>query len=284
MLLKTKPMLTLRKRAPVLVALSLLAVPAPCAAAAAHPKRGIASSRYLATQPQALGRLGAAWAYDWSARAPAARGGPRWVPMVWGAGSVTAATVSSLREAHRSRRARELLGFNEPDSSAQANMTPERAAALWPQLERTGLELGSPAPAVPGDGWLGRFMSLAGKRHLRVDFIALHYYQDFTSPTAVSDLRRQLAGIHRKYRKPIWITEIGALDVRGWGEPMTQAPTVGLATTYMRKLFAMLDALPYVARYAWFTDTCSNDDCPYSALLTAAGRPTSLGSAFRTTR
>jgi hypothetical protein len=204
--------------------------------------------------------------------------------MLWGSGSVTPTTLSSLRKAAESGRAQDLLGFNEPDSSAQANMTPDRAAALWPQLERTGLKLGSPAPAVPGDGWLERFMTLARARHLRVDFIALHFYQDFTNPSAVSDLRRQLAGIHRAYGRPIWITEIGALDIRRWHEPMLRAPTVALAVTYMRKLFAMLDALPYVARYAWFTDTCSHDDCRYSALLTAAGWPTSVGSAFLTTR
>ena len=274
-------MLTLRIRVGVLVAVSALAAATPSPAAPAHPKRGVASSRYLVRQPRALTQLGAAWAYDWSATAPAVRGGPRWVPMVWGSGSVTPATMSSLQGARRSGRAHELLGFNEPDSPGQANMTPERAAALWPQLERTGLRLGSPAPAVPGDGWLDRFMALARARHLRVDFIALHYYQDFTNPTAVSDLRRQLASIHRRYGKRIWITEIGALDIRRFGEPMMRAPTVSLGATYMRKLFAMLDALPYVARYAWFTDTCSNNDCPYSELLTPAGRRTSLASAFR---
>jgi hypothetical protein len=117
-----------------------------------------------------------------------------------------------------------------------------------------------------------------------VDFIALHFYQDFTNPNAVSDLHRQLDGIHREYGKPIWITEIGAMDIRRWHEPMTRPPTATLAATYVRRLFAMLDALPYVSRYAWFTDACSKGDCPYSALLTAAGRPTSVGSAFRTAR
>ena len=32
-------------------------------------------------------------------------------------------------------------------------------------------------------------------------------------------------------------TEIGALDIRQWHEPMVRAPTVKLAVTYMRKLF-----------------------------------------------
>lgn len=287
-----------RVRGPALVgllatlAVALVALGAPAAArqdrggpVAAHKKRGVASARYLASDPTVLSRLGAAWAYDWSATAPPRRAGPPWVPMVWGSGSVTPAVLTSLEVARRAGRVRDLLGFNEPDSSSQANMTPAQAAALWPRLEQTGLRLGSPAPAVPGDGWLARFMALARARHLRVDFIALHYYQDFTNPSAVSGLRRQLEAIHREYGKPLWITEIGALDLRRWHEPMARPPTRALAVAYMQRVFAMLDALPFVARYAWFTDDCWNDTaCRLSSLFTATGRLTPAGSAFQTAR
>jgi hypothetical protein len=204
--------------------------------------------------------------------------------MVWGAGSLTPAAIATLRAAKRSGRARDLLGFNEPDSSAQSNITPVRAAALWPELESTGLRLGSPAPQVPNDGWLAGFMGLAHARRLRVDFIALHYYQDFTNPNAVSELRHQLVTLHAKYSKPIWITEIGALDIRAWKEPMMRRPTGALATSYMRKLFAMLDGLAFVERYAWFTDDCWSDThCRFSSLLDSAGRVTPAGSTFRST-
>jgi hypothetical protein len=250
---------------------------------AVHPKRGIASARYLASNPSRLSGLGAVWAYDWSSQAPPSSGGPEWVPMIWGSGSLTPAAIASLRSAERAGRARYLLGFNEPDSASQSNLTPQHAAALWPQLQRTGLRLGSPAVAVPTDGWLGRFMALARQRHLRIDFIAAHYYLDFTEPNAVADLRRQLVQIHHTYGKPIWITEIGAIDLRSWGEPMTRSPTEALAVAYMRKLFAMLDGLPFVNRYAWFTDDCWNDRaCRFGSLFSGDGRLTAAGSAFTT--
>lgn len=244
-------------------------------------KRGVASSRYLRTSPSVLTRVGAAWAYDWSAQAPRRTRGLDWVPMVWGSGSLTPAVLRSLTAAERRGQTRYLLGFNEPDSSSQASMSPEQAARLWPELERTGLKLGSPAPAVPGDGWLARFMSLTKRRRLRVDFIALHYYQDFTDPHAVDDLRRQLIGIHDRYRKPIWITEIGAIDLRAWGEPMMRAPTFARADAYMTSLFTMLDRLPFVQRYAWFTDDCWNhSDCRYGSLFTGRGHLTAAGRVF----
>src|SRR5438552_1776229 len=107
-------------------ALAAATAPRPPAVAAGRvvsAKRGVASSRYLASDPAVLSRLGASWSYDWSSRPPSRRGALRWVPMVWGAGSVTPAAIAALRAAKRSGLARELLGFNEPDSSTQSSMT-----------------------------------------------------------------------------------------------------------------------------------------------------------------
>jgi Glycosyl hydrolase catalytic core len=201
--------------------------------------------------------------------------------MVWGAPSVTPAVLSALAEDRRSGRARYLLGFNEPDSQSQSDISPAQAAALWPSLEQTGLRLGSPAPSNATDGWLAQFMAIARAQHLRVDFIALHYYQDFTDPDAIAALRRQLVALHRQYGKPIWITEIGAIDLRTWGEPMLRTPTAALAQAYERQVFALLNALPFVQRYAWFTDDCwKQPACRFSSLFDANGRPTAAGEIF----
>jgi hypothetical protein len=244
-------------------------------------KRGIASSKFLPSEPSVLARVHPAWAYDWSWEPPPRSASIESVPMIWGSGSVTARSISALRAEQRSGRAHYLLGFNEPDSGAQANMAPERAAALWPRLQSTGLRLGSPAPAVPDDGWLARFMSIARARRLRVDFIALHFYQDFTDPQAVDQLRAQLVSIHRRFGKPIWITEIGALDIGRWGEHMHSPPSGALAASYLRRLLPMLDGLTFVQRYAWFTDYCSTaPGCPYSALFDRAGRVTGRGRIY----
>jgi hypothetical protein len=250
-------------------------------AVAASGKAGIASSKYLSSAPVKLTALGASWSYNWSATAPPADPKLPWVPMVWGSGSVTPAVIASLRRDRRRGEAKYLLGFNEPDNGGQADMTPAQAAALWPQLERTGLILGSPAVATPTDGWLAQFMRLARQRHLRVNFIALHYYQDFTDPDAVAQLRSQLVGLNRRYHRPIWITEIGAMNIRRWGEPMQRTPTEAEAVTYMGKLFSMLNALPFVQRYAWFTDQCWNDTaCHTSSLFSGTGQTTAVGRAF----
>jgi Glycosyl hydrolase catalytic core len=265
----------------IAITICLATVSGAAAAAPRSPKRGVASAHYLSTDARALAPLHAAWAYDWSWRAPLAVPGLEWVPMIWGPGSITPASIAALTAQRRSGRAGYLLGFNEPDSGSQANISPQRAAELWPRLEATGLSLGSPAPAVPDDGWLARFMAIARARRLRVDFIALHFYQDFTDPHAVDELRAELSSIHRRYGKPLWITEIGALDIRAWGEHMDHAPTPALASAYLRRLLPMLDGLSFVERYAWFTDLCSPEHgCPASALFDRRGGLSPRGQIY----
>jgi hypothetical protein len=247
-----------------------------------NQKAGVASAVYLDSAPQKLVALGATWAYDWSAVIQPTTPGLQWVPMVWGKGFVTPQIISNLQQAQAAGSARYLLGFNEPDNSSQANLTPQQAAALWPQLEQTGLILGSPAPTTPTDNWLPRFMRLVHQRHLRVNFIALHYYIDFTNPGAVAAMRAQLIQVHNAYHLPIWITELGALDIHQWGQPMLHPQSAAFAETFMRNVFAMLNALPFVQRYAWYTDSCaSQSGCRYSSLFNDSGAVTAEGRQFK---
>jgi hypothetical protein len=272
----------------VLLALAML-VPVATAfhrRAPVNHKRGVGSTWYLWFGPKTLTHVGASWAYDWSTKAPKRVKGLEWVPMVWGRRSVTPATLRALRSYARSKRARYLLTFNEPDLRSQAHMTVAQAVALWPALEKTGLKLGAPAPAIWFDKWLPQFMAQARARHLRVDFIDVHFYPDFTSPNAVAKLRRQLVAIHNLYHRPIWVTEIGTLDIRRFGERMKHPPTWTAAVRYLRRAVALLDSLPFVQRYAWFTDRCWHEvGCQVSGLFSdGRGRETALGRAFATAR
>jgi Glycosyl hydrolase catalytic core len=250
---------------------------------ASPSKRGIASAKYLRSDPAKLDQLNVSWAYDWSSQLPpeSAGGHVQWVPMVWGAASVTRQVISALTADRKRGRAVDLLGFNEPDNASQSNMTPLQAADLWPRLESTGLQLGAPAPAVPGDGWLARFMKLVRARHLRVDFLTVHVYQDFTDASAVSQLKQELRSLYATYHRPIWVTELGTIDIRTWGDYMERTPTYALAERYMKAVTAMLNALPFVQRYAWFSDNCwSTPACRYGSLFNGRNQLTPIGRAY----
>ena len=245
-------------------------------------KVGVAATGFGWNHAALLHSMGASWAFNGGPSVTPDGSPITWIPEVQNSSMLTPRTVAALTAARRSGRAQYLLGFNEPDNAHQSDMTPAQAAALWPQLQSTGLQLGSPATDWVGDGWLGQFMKLAAQRHLRVSFIELHYYLDFTNPSVVASLRQRLIKIHDTYHKPIWITEIGTEDLRYWGERMTQVPTEAMAARYVGQLFTMLNALPFVQRYAWYTDDCiGTPSCVTSSLFTGGGQLTPVGLAFK---
>ncbi|WP_327288188.1 sigma-70 family RNA polymerase sigma factor [Streptomyces sp. NBC_01198] len=225
----------------------------------------------------ALGKSGAAWYYTWSTTHSGVSG-PGFVPMIWGSASADANGLAQAKKAGPY-----LLGFNEPDMSAQSNMTVDQALSLWPKLESTGKVLGSPAVAYGGDtagGWLDRFMSGAKSKGYRVDFIALHWYGgDFTTPNAVAQLKSYLRAVYNRYHKPIWLTEFALIDFSNGA----RFPTDQQQAAFVTAAAKMLDGLPYLQRYAWF-GLGADDSKPSSGLFRSGAVETPAGRAFESAR
>ncbi|GLY18932.1 hypothetical protein Kisp01_59460 [Kineosporia sp. NBRC 101677] len=249
---------------------------APTAEVNSSPKKGIAAIKYSGDQARLTG-AGAKWFYNWSPNGESGNGA-EFVPQAWNAPS--AETVAALTEGRKQEKYENLLGFNEPDLGEQANMSVKQALDAWPDLESTGLVLGSPAPANYWGGWLDEFMTGAAERKYRVDFIALHIYPDWTNPGAIEEVRGTLADAWNKWHKPIWLTEIGTVDTSAW-KPMYGTPSQAKADSFMQKLVPLLESLPYVERYSWFADNCATtESCKYSTLYSSTNELTSLGQAF----
>jgi hypothetical protein len=263
---------------------------------ALNPKKGVGASKYINSISKLMA-LNTSWTYNWgSTNPPADKGGMDYVPMIWGSGSATQARANTLAQGKKDGLYTSLLGFNEPDHTGQSNMTVSSAINLWPILESTGLRLGSPAvtsptsqtnTSTPGVAWLDDFMTKAAANNYRVDFIALHYYQDWTNPNAVSSLQNSLTTVYNKYHKPIWITEIGSIDIKNdWGAYMSGPATFTGAQTYMKNVIPMLNSLPFVERYAWFADNKWNSANPtspsnYTSLYDASDNLTDLGIIYK---
>lgn len=220
--------------------------------------------------------LGLPWYYNWTPLALPGETTAQFVPMIWDETSVTPEVLDRVKTHSGSPF---LLGFNEPERHDQADMTVEAALALWPQLEATGKTLGSPAVSLDKKGkeWLREFMSRADERKLRVDFICVHWYGDITKPGAVGSLKDVLDSLHEAYDRPIWLTEFGAMDFYFTED----ADRPGITAQFIREAIPMLESLPYLHRYAWFT-TLPYVGYDASALFLAAGKDlTKVGEAYR---
>ncbi|WP_083418760.1 glycoside hydrolase family protein [Pseudofrankia sp. BMG5.36] len=261
---------------PTTAAPSSSAAPPPPPPAAGSGKRGISIWDFGGLQ-KALNDVGVTWYYNWAAtpRSATAPPGAQFVPMIWGAGSVNAATLGQA-----SAQGDTLLGFNEPDLGGQANMTVDAALNLWPQLQATGKRLGSPAVAYGGadqGGWLDRFMTGAKQRGYRVDFITLHWYGgDFNTSRAVDQLRTYLQAVYNRYRLPIWLTEYALMD---FSTGTAKAPSTQQQADFVTASTTMLESLPFLSRYAWFALPATPGSL--TGLYDEQGNPNAAGLAYR---
>jgi autotransporter-associated beta strand protein len=170
-----------------------------------------------------------------------------------------------------------LLGYNEPDSASQANMPVSTAISAWGDLLATGLRVGSPATTDGGrSGWLYPFVSQADAAGLRVDFVAIHYYQGHNpadASGAASQMYNFLLDIWNNTHRPIWVTEWnnGAnwTDNNPW-----PAPTYAQQQDCIAAMLNMLETTPFVERYAlynWVEDVRS---------VVTNGAPTPAGVTY----
>ncbi|MEU1361868.1 glycoside hydrolase family protein, partial [Micromonospora zamorensis] len=252
---------------------------APVAPAVSSARKGVGVWNFAGAS-QALANSKAGWYYTWGTQHPgiSTPRGVTFVPMIRSAENVTATELARARAAGP-----DLLTFNEPDMPEQANMTVEQALDLWPQLMGTGSRLGSPAVAWGGpdpQGWLDRFMTGAQARGHRVDFITLHWFgADFTTSTAVDQLRQYLQAVYQRYRKPIWLTEFALIRFDSGG---AQFPGQEQQAAFLTAATTMLGQLSYVQRYAWFGLPATDKD--RSGLFSNGTEATVVGRAFQAAR
>ncbi|MET0418563.1 MAG: glycoside hydrolase family protein, partial [Actinoplanes sp.] len=222
----------------------------------------------------AMTDVGANWYYNWGTNDDSMPADAEFVPMIWDENVVTPANLAKVKSEGRT-----LLGFNEPDLPGQAEMTVEQALDLWPQLQATGMRLGSPAVAFGGNtpgGWLDRFMTGARQRGLRVDFITLHWYGSDFSSAAAGQFMGYVKAVHDRYQLPIWVTEYGLMNFTG----TPKFPNTQQITAFITESTRQLEAAPYVERYAWFSLPAVGDSVDYG-LYRDATTPTEAGKAYR---
>jgi autotransporter-associated beta strand protein len=180
------------------------------------------------------------WWYDWG-NSSVSTLDREFPPMKWSSSSGTSSINNKQNSTH-------VLGYNEPDSTAQANMTTAQAIADWPTLMKWGMRAGAPAASdsgVTGQGldWINSFMSQATNLGYRVDFVPIHWYKCGQTP---SQLSNYLYSVYQKYKRPMWVTEWN--DGASWCTPLPSTPAAD--ATAISNFVNMLESAPFVERYS----------------------------------
>ena len=217
------------------------------------------------------------WFYTWGLTVPTelVPQNCEFVPMFWGASSVTDANIAYVQSLHTKGLANYVLGFNEPDLSDQSNMSVSQALALWPKLESIGLPLGSPAASWPTIQWIYNFLDSCKAQGRRVDFICVHMYVGTDDNAFIQTLQ----DLYNKYKLPIWITEFATCANNATtmsANPYTPAQVLA----FMQRLLPKLEALSFVQRYSWFSGSPTSSRLWPSALVDKYGNLTDLGQWY----
>jgi hypothetical protein len=199
---------------------------------------------------------GVSWYYNWSNTPSKGYNGEvqdftgyEFVPMIWN-GNYSADNIRTYVKAHP--ECKYLLGFNEPNFTAQANMTPAVAAEKWPEVQALAKELGlklvapamnySPnAPYQDPTKWMDEFVELVGEDAF--DYTAIHNYG------GIGVMKTLGTQFHDKYGKDVWVTEFCYWPDEGSStsrvEPETQIASMVESVEWLEKT-------EWIHRYAWF--------------------------------
>lgn len=228
-------------------------------------KRGVSENAFTLTEEMDVLVPGCSWLYNW-ANTPTSNADymsdDTWefIPMCWNA-NYNSDNIRNYCKAHPETKY--LLGFNEPNFVAQANMTPESAAAAWPQVkalaDELGLELVGPAVNYSPDGpendpytWYAKFVELVGLDAF--DYIAIHNYSGGSG-----GMKDMIDRFYSLYGKKIWVTEFCS-----WS---------GNNITAEAQIASMIEQLEYlekedkVFRYSWFKAKGSITNSPCYGLI-----------------
>ncbi|KAE8449253.1 hypothetical protein EG329_008420 [Mollisiaceae sp. DMI_Dod_QoI] len=202
------------------------------------------------------------WAYNWGSTA-SGLSGLEYIPMLWGLGSDHTNGWSSAASSAIAAGAPALLGFNEPDYSGQANLSPSDAASGWKEyMQPFAGKAKLVSPAVTNGGspmgltWIENFISACSG--CTIDRVAIHWYNGGDAAAFKSYVQQAYtAGGNR----PLWITEFQA------------SGSTDDQNSFLQEVMPFLDSSDMVEKYAYFM---ASD----GILLSAGSALSQLGQTF----
>lgn len=230
-------------------------------------KRGVSFNWQMDADFDLLGSA-VSWSYNWANTYASSQEnkyqqyGIHYVPMCWN-NSYSAANITAYYTSH-SEQQNYLLGYNEPNLTDQANMTPRQAAEKWQDVvdlaKSNNVRLISPAMNwgtlsgySNGVQWLQEFFQLVNPDD--VYGIAVHIYMN-SAKAALGDLQR-----YKVFGKPLWLTEFCAWDGTSTSAAQCQ---------FLAQCINALEQDDELERYAWFIPRggYATEAAPYMSLLT----------------
>ena len=198
------------------------------------------------------------WFYKWSNNGDSDLD-REYTPMAWGKGAADDDNdIEIIKSKYKSTH---ILAFNEPDdcngqSGQYGNMcVVDTSLTYYKNLLKSGLRMVSPACRQDAVfNWLNEFNSKAIDENIRIDVIAVHWYDWGSNPQNSPNANPQdvfnrfvnyLESVYQMYGLPIWITEFNANRHRNeW-----------VHRQFLQLVLPFLEETDYIERYSFFPPT-----------------------------
>lgn len=246
---------------------------AMAASAVAEPsfKRGLGEGNFTTAEELDQVIPGVSWYYNWANTPTYGLKGAvaeyqdiEYIPMAWN-NNWSEDNIRNTVASHPSTKY--MLGYNEPNFTNQAHMTPAEAAAAWPRVQAICKELGLAvvSPAVNNSAWaewsdpvkwMREFIRLVGID--AVDYIAFHAYG------GMGNIQDTAERLWNEFHKPLWLTEFCYWP--GGAGAVNVSPALQLNS--MVNMISWCEKTDYIHRYAWFQafekghSTAASHVCP----------------------
>lgn len=203
------------------------------------------------------------WFYKWSNNGSSDMS-REYTPMAWGKGA--ADDLNDIEIIKQKYKSTHLLAFNEPDncndqSGQYGNMcVVDTSLVYYKNLLKTGLRMVSPATRQGQVfSWLNEFNYKAENQEIRIDVIAVHWYDWTSNPENSPNANPQdiynrfvnyLENVYNLYGLPIWITEFNANRYRNeW-----------VHRQFLQLALPYLEETEYIERYSFFPPVTDQAD------------------------
>ncbi|OSS48992.1 hypothetical protein B5807_05457 [Epicoccum nigrum] len=144
-----------------------------------------------------------------------------------------------------------VMGFNEPDIAAQANMTPEAACAAWkeymnpiasahPDVTILGPSVSNSGSENQGLQWLDTFHKVCPDAVVHASNI--HFYDIYEEAT-IDRFKAHVEKAAANYGKPVWVTEFGLNP---------GSATEDQAAQFLKEAMSFCDESSLVEGYSYF--------------------------------
>ncbi|KAF1931750.1 glycoside hydrolase family 128 protein [Didymella exigua CBS 183.55] len=210
------------------------------------------------------------FAYNWAQTESKDVGAP-FIPMMHKVSDSTAEAWLANVDTAVKAGSKAVMGFNEPDIAAQANLTPEAACSAWkeymnpiasahPDVTILGPSVSNSGTTGQGLSWLDTFHEICSDAIVHATNI--HFYDIYEEAT-IDRFKAQVEKAAANYGKPVWITEFGLNP---------GSATEAQAASFLKDAMAYCDSSDKVQGYSWFMVGTGENQLNTASGLSAVGQ------------